>query len=191
MTIEPLQRDFIKYNILSVFVCLLVDGVARRPVPPPGWVKYVHPEGVRYFYNDKEVRFFNRMPSSYSNMTQKVYTDADLFDPEILHQATEHIATIQNCLSNNHVHLSDSIVLVLDVYYAEAEGEEEQDKPKAKNSNKFIQTIYHLADHENRVVFFLDNFEASDLRGCYEIQNVTSETHLRKNFYLKYLLLNL
>jgi hypothetical protein len=124
-------------------------------------------------------------------MTQKVYTDADLFDPEILHQATEDIATIQNCLSNNHVHLSDSIVLVLDVFYAEAEGEEEQGKPKAKNSNnKFIQTIYHLADHENRVVFFLDNFEASDLTGCDEIQNVTSETHLRKNYYAKYLLLN-
>ena len=125
-------------------------------------------------------------------MTQKVYTDADLFDPEILRQTNEDIATIQNCLSNNHIYLSDSIVLVLDVFYAEAEGEEEQGRPKAKNSdNKFIQSIYHLADHENRVVFFLDNFEASDLYGCYEIQNVTSETHLRKNFYLKYLFLNL
>jgi hypothetical protein len=123
-------------------------------------------------------------------VTQKVYTDANLFDPEILHQATKDIATIQNCLSNNHVHLSDSIVLVLDIYYAEAEGEEEQGEPNAKNSdNKFIQTIYHLADHEHRVVFFLDNFEASDLGGCYEIQNVTSETHLRKNCYVKYLLL--
>ena len=125
-------------------------------------------------------------------MTQKVYTDADLFDPEILRQTNENIAIIQNCLSNNSIYLSDSIVLVLDVFYAEAEGEEEQGRPKAKNSdNKFIQSIYHLADHENRVVFFLDNFEASDLYGCYEIQNVTSETHLRKNFYLKYLLLNL
>ena len=128
-------------------------------------------------------------------MTQKVYTDADLFDPEILHQATEDIATIQNCLNNNHVHLSDSIVLVLDVYYAKAEeeGEEEEEgKPKAKNSNsnKFIQTIYHLADHENRVVFFLDNFEASYLNGCSEIENVTSETHLRKGCHVKYLLLN-
>ena len=125
-------------------------------------------------------------------MTQKVYTDADLFDPEILRQTNENIATIQNCLSNNSIYLSDSIVLVLDVFYAEAEGEEEQGRPKAKNSNnKFIQSIYHLADHENRVVFFLDNFEASDLYGCYKIQNVTSETHLRKNFYLKYLVLNL
>jgi hypothetical protein len=123
-------------------------------------------------------------------MTQKVYTDADLFDPEILRQTNEDITAIQNCLSSNHIHLPDSTVLVLDVFYAGAEGEE-QGKPKAKNSNnKFIQTIYHLADHENRVVFFLDNFEASDLNGCYEIQNVTSETHLRKDCYLNYLLLN-
>jgi len=69
MTIESLQRDFIKYNILSFFfACLLANGVVRRPVPPPGWVKKVHPEGVRYFYNDNEVRFFNPMPSSYSNL---------------------------------------------------------------------------------------------------------------------------
>jgi hypothetical protein len=124
-------------------------------------------------------------------MTQKVYTDADLFDPEILQQTNEDITTIQNCLRNNHIYLSDSVVLVLDVFYAEAEGEEEEGEPKAKNPNKkFIQTIYHLADHQNRVVFFLDHVEASDLNGCYEIQNVTSETHLRKNRYVKYLLLN-
>ena len=127
-------------------------------------------------------------------MTQKVYTDADLFDPEILRQTNEDITTIQTCLSNNHIYLSDSVVLVLDVFYAEAEaeteGEEEQGKPKAKNpNNKFIQTIYHLADHEHRVVFFLDHVEATDLSGCYEIQNVTSETHLRKNCDIKYLFL--
>jgi len=116
-------------------------------------------------------------------MTQKVYTDADLFDPKILRQASEDITTIQNCLNNNHIHLSDSIVLVLDVFYAEAEGEE----PGRPSNNKSIQTIYHLADHQQRVIFFLDDVEASDLHGCYEIQNVTSETHLRKNCYVKYL----
>jgi hypothetical protein len=124
-------------------------------------------------------------------MTQKVYTDANLFDPEILRQTNEDITTIQDCLSNNHIYLSDSVVLVLDVFYAEAEEEEEQGETKPKDSNKkFIQTIYHLADHENRVVFFLDNFEAGDLNGCHEIQNVTSETHLRKNCHVKYLFLN-
>jgi len=122
-------------------------------------------------------------------MTQKVYTDANLFDPEILRQTNEDITTIQNCLSNNRVHLSDSIVLVLDVFYAEAEGEEEQGESKANNSNKkFIQTIYHLADHENRVVFFLDSVEATDLNGCHEIKNVTSETHLRKHCDIKCML---
>ena len=124
-------------------------------------------------------------------MTQKVYTDANLFDSKILRQTNADITTIENCLRSNSIYLSDAVVLVLDVFYAEAEGEEEQGEPKAKNSNKkFIQTIYHLADHKNRVVFFLDNVEASDLNGCYDIQNVTSETHLRKNCYVKYLLLD-
>jgi hypothetical protein len=120
-------------------------------------------------------------------MTQKVYTDADLFDPEILRQTNEDITTIQNCLSNNHVHLSDSIVLVLDVFYAEAEGEE-AGRP---SNNKVIQTIYHLADHEQRVILFLDKVETSDFYIFGEIENFNSETHLRKNCYVKYLLLNL
>ena len=119
-------------------------------------------------------------------MTQKVYTDADLFDSEILRQTNEDITTIQNCLKNNHIHLSDSIVLVLDVFYVEAEGEE-SGRP---SNNKDIQTIYHLADHKQRVVFFLDDVEVSDLHGCYDIQNITSETHLRKNCYVKYLFPN-
>jgi len=68
MTIEPFHRDFIKYNILIFSPRLLANEVLRSPVPPSGWVKYVHPEGVRYFYNDKEVRFINSMPSLYSNL---------------------------------------------------------------------------------------------------------------------------
>jgi len=119
-------------------------------------------------------------------MTQNVYTDANLFDPEILRQINEDITTIQNCLSVNHVHLSDSIVLVLDVFYAKAEGEE----PGRPSNNKVIQTIYYLADHKQRVIFFLDTVEVSDLEGCRVIHNVTSETHLRKSYYVKYLLLN-
>ena len=68
MTIEAFHRDFIKYNIPIFSPRLLADEVLRSPVPPSGWVKYVHPEGVRYFYNDKEVCFINTMPSPYSNI---------------------------------------------------------------------------------------------------------------------------
>lgn len=153
ITIEALQKDFI------------------NPVPPRGWIRYAHPEGARYFYNEQE----------------NVYTDADLFDPEILRQTHEDIATIQNCLTNNNIDLSDANVLVLDVFYVEAEAEQQPDQQKAKNSkSNVIQTIYHFADHEQRVVFFLDNFEACQLYGWYEISNITSETHLRCEIEAQY-----
>jgi len=109
-----------------------------------------------------------------------VYTDANLFDREILRQTYEDITTIRDCLSDNLVRLSDSIVLVLDVFYAEDE-RKELGRP---SNNKVIQTIYHLADHEQRVIFFLDNVKTSDFNGCSEISNITSETHLRKNCYV-------
>jgi len=108
-------------------------------------------------------------------MVQNVYTDADLSDTEILRQTNEDIKTIQSCLNSNDIHLSSSTVLVLDVFYAEVEGGGGENP-----GNKVIQTFYHLADHEQRIIFFLDDFEASNLSGCSEISNVTSETHLRK-----------
>jgi len=118
-------------------------------------------------------------------MTQKVYTESDLFDSKILHQVHEDIATIQNSLRDNQIDLSDTI-LVLNVFYVEETG-----KPKDRDS-KDTQAFYHLADHRNRVVFFLDNFEADNLYAWWEIQNVTSETHLRKsccgNFHSIYLM---
>ena len=121
-------------------------------------------------------------------MTQKVYTESDLFDPNILHQVHEDIATIQISLKDNHVDLFDT-VLVLNVSYVE--NEEEPGKPKLKNCDKDTQAIYHLADHQKRVVFFLDDFGANNLGAWWEIHNVTSETHLRKSCCGKRLILNL
>jgi len=110
---------------------------------------------------------------------QRVYTDANLFDPKILDQTNEDIATIQICFNYKE---SDSTVLVLDVFYV-GDGE----LPDEPN----IQTIYHLADHEKRVIFFLDDVDASNLSASWEIQNITSESHLRKSYCGKHLILNL
>jgi hypothetical protein len=118
---------------------------------------------------------------------QKVYTDADLHDPKILLQIIQDIATIQNCFNYK---LSESTVLILGVFYVV-----KKDGPGERGvedcSIKFIQTIYHLADHKNRIVFFLDDVEAHDLAAWEEVQNVTSETHLRKSRHVKHLILKL
>jgi hypothetical protein len=115
---------------------------------------------------------------------QKVYTDANLYDPEILLQTNQDITTIQNSFNYK---LSESTVLILDVFYVEEEDIEEEQEPgkdEVKDCSvdiKFIQTRYHLADHKNHVVFFLDDVKAHELIVWGEIQNVTSETHLRES----------
>ena len=95
------------------FARLLADDVLRRPAPPPAWVKCAHPKGARYFYNDEKVRFVNwhHAFSILKIVIQKVYTDADLFDPVILCQIHRDICTIQDCPRNNEVYLPDSTVL--------------------------------------------------------------------------------
>jgi len=109
-------------------------------------------------------------------MMQQVYTDADLYDPKILLQTNEDVEAIRN--SSDSI-LSESTVIVLHVFYAEDEG------------HKDLQTIYHLADHERRVVFFLDDVEAEELNAWWEVSNVTSETHLRKGCHVRHMILNL
>ena len=114
-------------------------------------------------------------------MVQKVYTDADLFDPKILRQANEDITTIQNCLRNNHIDLSDSTILVLDVFYVGVEGEEESGNPQTRNFDKDIQTTYHLADHDKRVVFSWTTLKLVTLGVAMKIRMSPQETHLRNN----------
>jgi hypothetical protein len=74
MTIELLQRDFIKYNIVLLLLVSWLMRCCEAPFHHPvGSNAYIHPEGVGYFYNDKEVRF-SPMPSSYLNLRRRKYT---------------------------------------------------------------------------------------------------------------------
>jgi len=39
-------------------ILLTNERFISRPLPPPGWTKYIHLEGARYFYNKAKVIIF-------------------------------------------------------------------------------------------------------------------------------------
>ncbi|KAF8884897.1 hypothetical protein CPB84DRAFT_1788800 [Gymnopilus junonius] len=137
MTIQPLTHIF------------------EKPLPPEGWVKVVHPEGGRYFFNSEE----------------RTYTDADLYDPKILNQATKDIATLKTFISTNGITLPPDTDLLIDLYY---------------DDDGDIMTIYYYVQHSSRSIFFLDTYEASSLGSWSEIQGARTDCHLRHEIEAQY-----
>jgi hypothetical protein len=130
-------------------------------------VKHAHPEGARYFYNQKKVRKHSptKISPFYSFQHQKVYTDADILDSQIFECITDNLAQIECFLLENNISLPETSILVIDSYYQE---------------DGSIQSTYYYLDTISRVIFFLDLYQAGDLLTWHEVPGIKSNTHLRK-----------
>ncbi|KAF8960343.1 hypothetical protein BDZ97DRAFT_2077571 [Flammula alnicola] len=100
-----------------------LTSVFNKPTPPPGWIRYAHPEGARYFYHPEK----------------KVYTDADVYDPPILEQMMEVIERLENSIPIGKS-LPDHWVLMVDVGYK-------------KDSDGSESTYYYVDHDERAIFF--------------------------------------
>ncbi|KAF4618572.1 hypothetical protein D9613_009960 [Agrocybe pediades] len=125
-------------------------------VPPPGWAHYTHPEGASYFCHH----------------AKRIYTDADLTDPDIFQQALEDISTIEEFIYQYDVQIPDNTDLVIDLQYDE--------------ETKSIQTVYFYVHHNSRSIFFLDNFEVSKLATWDELKSAISTRRLHQEIEAQY-----
>ncbi|KAF8194135.1 hypothetical protein BJ912DRAFT_924219 [Pholiota molesta] len=70
----------------------------EKPAAPGGWLRIVHPEGARYFHHPEK----------------RVYTDSDLYDPDILDRMMDDIARLGR-LASNFPSFPENAVLMIDV----------------------------------------------------------------------------
>ncbi|KDR80111.1 hypothetical protein GALMADRAFT_136654 [Galerina marginata CBS 339.88] len=84
MTIQPLTITF------------------ENPVPD-GWVKYLHPEGGRYFFHKDK----------------RIYTDADLYNSRIFTQLCQDVDTLEHFTSANGITLPEDSDLVIELQHDE------------------------------------------------------------------------
>ncbi|KAH9478558.1 hypothetical protein JR316_0009015 [Psilocybe cubensis] len=134
-----------------------ITTVFEKPTSPLGWLKYVHPEGLRYFYHEQK----------------RVFTDADLFDSKILAQIMEDIELCENFITENAIRMPANIHLAMHLYYKE-------DDPS------IIENNYYYVDHDTRTVFFLDTYDPSNLFSWYEISGCRTDSHLRHEIEAQY-----
>ncbi|KAG5635306.1 hypothetical protein H0H81_011766 [Sphagnurus paluster] len=117
------------------------------PNLPAGWTPCFHPEGGLYFFHKDK----------------RVFTDANLYQHEILSRVLSDIEAIEKFLRVHNIRRSSWIDLVLEL--------EQGDDP---------DTLYYLIDHSNRSVFFLDEFDASNLLIWQEVDGVSTPTHVNQ-----------
>ncbi|KAK0478901.1 hypothetical protein IW261DRAFT_1564961 [Armillaria novae-zelandiae] len=151
---DEVEDKRIRYDIHRLTVSF-----ARRETPQP-WTSYIHPEGARYFRCEHDLF--------------TVYTDAYLFDPEILRAVQEFVDQVDEYLTRHGTMEvsfgTEKVDLVLDVTLSE--------------TNKTI-CGYYFAYHTNRVVFWLDEFESSE-RLWSKTNGVTSPDHILHEIQSQY-----
>jgi hypothetical protein len=108
------------------------------------------------------------------NLFQRIFTDVDLYDSDSRRRIDLHIEIIEEFIDSNHISIPEMTDLVLDINL-DTEG----------NS----VTDYYFANHQLRIIFFLDNFSSDYIPNWGEIDGVSSGRHLRMSS-LRYLLLN-
>ncbi|KAF9019693.1 hypothetical protein BDZ89DRAFT_1072834 [Hymenopellis radicata] len=113
------------------------------------WEVHIHPEGARYF----------------SHRTRRIFTDADLCEPDVSTLVTSFIEQMDEFIRVQNIDIPATADLVFDLIRAE--------------SDNRIVCAYYFADHANRSIFWLDTYYAHYFSIWSEIKGATSVSHLR------------
>ncbi|PPQ81941.1 hypothetical protein CVT25_013789 [Psilocybe cyanescens] len=163
-----ISEEIISINIcppqifFQKFVCLLrlrgrySDCFASVSELPEGWVKYIHPEGMRYFHHPEK----------------SVYSDSNLDDERVYNQVMKDIKTLEEHRSSCGIEHINSGYKDL-VIHASC-GNQDQD---------FEPSSYYYVNHLTSSVFFLDFYDTTTLDVTY---GPTSPDHLRHEIEAQY-----
>ncbi|KAF8916378.1 hypothetical protein CPB85DRAFT_282509 [Mucidula mucida] len=112
------------------------------------WDVHIHPEGARYF----------------SHRTRRIFTDADLCNPEVTTLVASFIEQMDEFIRAQDIDIPDTADLVFDLIRGE--------------SDNRIFCAYYFADHANRSIFWLDTYYARYFSIWSEIKGATSVSHV-------------
>ncbi|KAH6917978.1 hypothetical protein BKA70DRAFT_1554146 [Coprinopsis sp. MPI-PUGE-AT-0042] len=122
-----------------------------------------HPQGwVPVLHPDGVLYWYNE--------EKKVVTENDMHDPEFLGQVTENLATFDDFISANRIQLPSNITLAFEL----------------TKDDEQITTDYYYADHDKRVIFFLDEFKARYFKTSQDVKGVTSLVHIQHELEAQY-----
>ncbi|KAG1831953.1 hypothetical protein DFJ58DRAFT_918204 [Suillus subalutaceus] len=154
------KRKFIPRNTKNYIIpCMTTDPI-KRPVPP-GWQIYIHPEGCLYYCYDSVVDFHG-----YSRRIH-IITQADLVHDGIA-ETIENLAKLAYSHAYQYPSFPVNVDLVLELM----------------DVRETITAGYYFVHHENRCLFWLQDFNATGiLRECC---GVTELSHIQIELEAQY-----
>ncbi|KAF5315401.1 hypothetical protein D9619_007315 [Psilocybe cf. subviscida] len=128
-----------------------------KPSPPDGWVRYAHPEGARYFYNE----------------SLGIFTESEIYDPEILEQLQADYAQLKAISGTFENPFPPTGEFVINVYREKKSQEELTAADKTESTEK-LSSEYYCVDHATRLIFFLKESRSDWMEAWHEIDGVRS-----------------
>jgi len=99
---------------------------------------------------------------------KRILTDAYLYDPQVIFDATNFISQIFDYVRAHNILLNPDVDLILDL---------------TPNEDGNTVCGYYFASHTNRCVFWLDRFDANAFSAWSEVRGAESPSHLRTRLY--------
>ncbi|KAL4268693.1 WW domain-containing protein [Pleurotus pulmonarius] len=103
-------------------------------------------------------------PLYFRHESKNIFSNAHLGASANLATISRFIASFESFVSDNRIHIDPSSELVLDL------------REPDKNTER---CGYYLVDHQDRTVFWLDEFNTADLPDWQDVPGVTANAHIR------------
>ncbi|KAL0061145.1 hypothetical protein AAF712_012065 [Marasmius tenuissimus] len=147
------KEDFIEPELTGYKLAPRTTNFREKSLPY-GWREFLHPEGPRYFVYE----------------AKKIYTEANIHDPDILRHVKRLIAEFDEYIEKQNVTLPGDIDIAFDL----------------QRKGDTCRCQYYIADHSTRTVFWLDEYRADKMQVWSEVTGVTKLTHIRHAIEAEY-----
>ncbi|KAK0480597.1 hypothetical protein IW261DRAFT_1473473 [Armillaria novae-zelandiae] len=173
--VDRYEREAVTPNETNYWIDPLTISF-RRARHHEGWLTYVHPEGARYFVRERKVspctgNYHDAMISS-GCLLPRIFTDIDLYDSDKLELITKFMVDMENYIRAKGINIYPHVDLVFDLIR------------DPENNN--ICCAYYFASHDDRSIFWLDDFDTTYFDRCNEVRGVTEQSHIGHEIEAQY-----
>ena len=126
----------------------------------PDWEPCIHPEGRLYFYHQQKASFPAHTPTLWAfserDTLQKIYTDCDIRDPQVLATLYAFTRVLEGLVHENGLTLPADHDLVLFL--------------EPRRTMPGFNWIYYYADHTSRTLFWVQECDPVAALGLIEVR---------------------
>ncbi|KAK0237921.1 hypothetical protein EDD85DRAFT_1004952 [Armillaria nabsnona] len=165
--VQRYERELVEAKETDFWIDPLTTSFQTDTVPDE-WLVYIHPEGARYFFRERKIsectgNYHDAMISS-GCLLPRIFTDINLYDLDEMELITKFMVDMEAYIRAKGINIDPNVDLVFDLRQNPLDGN--------------ICCAYYFASHDDRSIFWLDDFNASYFDRWDQIKGVTSASQV-------------